>query len=380
MKFVHCKSGLTGKDLFKEVVDTLNELGLDLKNCRGQGYDGAGAVSGVVNGLSALILKENEKARYTHCANHRLNLAISTSCKITSIRNLMNTIKEITYFFNFSPIWSEHLQRIIKNASQNKGKTKLFDVCRTRWVIRIEGLDVFEDILIYIVQTFEYFCLSADSSVNRDTVAKAQVLLNHVTNLNFIVTLVVTRKAFDYTHSVAELLQAKSNDIVKGFDLIGSLIDLFVNVRHDIDNYHEKWYKEALELAKILNIVEVVPRVCSKQMLRENYPSNSSSEYYKLSLTIPLVDTVLGELKRRFEDNQTYVFSGFYGIPYVMVASLKSPTKETWRDHFKRFLRFYENGFEDLCLLSLDGELSLWEHHWKNSVKGLPDNVSSTLK
>ena len=283
----------------------------------------------------------------------------------------MNTIKKITYFFNFSPIRSEHLQRIMKNASQNKGKTKPFDVCRTRWVSRIDGLDVFEVILIYIVQIFEYFCLSPDSNVNRDTVAKAQVLLNHVTNFNFIVTLVVTRKVFDYTHSVTELLQAKSNDIVKGFDLIGSLIDLFVNVRHDIDNYHGKWYKEALELAKILNIVEVVPRVCSKQMLRENYPSNSSSEYYKLSSTIPLVDTVLGELKRRFEGNQTYVVSGFYVIPYVTVTSLKSPARETWSDNFKRLLRFYENDF---------GELSLWEHHWKNSVKGLPNNVSSTLK
>ena len=68
--------------------------------------------------------------------------------------------------------------------------------------------------------------------------AKAQVLLNHVTNFNFIVTLVVTRKVFDYTHSITELLQAKSSDIVKGFDLIDSSIDLFANVRHDIDNYH----------------------------------------------------------------------------------------------------------------------------------------------
>ena len=33
-----------------------------------------------------------------------------------------------------------------------------------------------------------------------------------------------------------------------------------------------------------------------------------------------------------------------------------------------------------MCLLSLDGELSLWEHYRKNSVKRLPDNVSSTLK
>ena len=35
------------------------------------------------------------------------------------------------------------------------------------------GLDVFEDILIYIVKYFEYFCLCPDSNVNRDSAAKA---------------------------------------------------------------------------------------------------------------------------------------------------------------------------------------------------------------
>ena len=63
-----------------------------------------------------------------------------------------------------------------------------------------------------------------------------------------------------------------------------------------------------------------------------------------------------------------------------MVASLKSFAKETRRSHFEMFLSFYENDFEDLCLLSLDGDLSLWDHHLKNSLKGLPDNVSYTLK
>ena len=98
-----------------------------------------------------------------------------------------------------------------------------------------------------------------------------------------------------------EIIQAKSNDIIKGFDLIGSLINFFANVRHNIHNYHEKWYKEALELAKVIIMVEVIPRVSSRQMLRENYPTDSRSEHYKLSSAIPMVDTVLGELKTRFE-------------------------------------------------------------------------------
>ena len=32
LKFVHCKSGWSGKDLFKKVVDNLNELEFDPKN------------------------------------------------------------------------------------------------------------------------------------------------------------------------------------------------------------------------------------------------------------------------------------------------------------------------------------------------------------
>ena len=43
------------------------------------GYYGAGAVSGHVNGLSGLIMRENSKALYTHCASHRL---FGASCKI----------------------------------------------------------------------------------------------------------------------------------------------------------------------------------------------------------------------------------------------------------------------------------------------------------
>ena len=59
LKFIHCKSGLTGKDLYNEVTEAWSSFGLDLQNCCGQGYDVAGAVSGHVNGLSALILTEN---------------------------------------------------------------------------------------------------------------------------------------------------------------------------------------------------------------------------------------------------------------------------------------------------------------------------------
>jgi hypothetical protein len=65
--FLHCKWGLSGAQLAKLVLEALNDLTLSIEDCRGQGYDGAGSVAGHINGLSAHILRLNQKALYTHC-------------------------------------------------------------------------------------------------------------------------------------------------------------------------------------------------------------------------------------------------------------------------------------------------------------------------
>ena len=89
---------------------------------------------------------------------------------------------------------------------------------RTRWISRIDGLDVFEELFTYIVETLEYFSVNTESTINRDTSINAQALLTHISNFDFIVSLVITREAFDFTHSVTALLQAKPIDTINGFE------------------------------------------------------------------------------------------------------------------------------------------------------------------
>ena len=43
--FLHCSEGLSGKALSSIILRKLNELKIDIAHCRGQGYDGAGAVA-----------------------------------------------------------------------------------------------------------------------------------------------------------------------------------------------------------------------------------------------------------------------------------------------------------------------------------------------
>ena len=120
IQFVHCK-GLSGEELAATILRTLNNLSLELPNCRGQAYDGAGAMAGVKKGCSSVILRSNKYALYTHCHSHRLNLVISKSCTIQCIRNVLEHIKEISLIFlnPDSSIWREisrnFVQKLIKS-------------------------------------------------------------------------------------------------------------------------------------------------------------------------------------------------------------------------------------------------------------------------
>ena len=100
---------MSGKELTETVLGGLINLRLDIRLCFGQGYDGAAAVSGYINELSAHICKINSKAIYTHSHSHRLNLVIGASCNIQCVRNVFGQIKKISYFFKFSEPWQKML-------------------------------------------------------------------------------------------------------------------------------------------------------------------------------------------------------------------------------------------------------------------------------
>ena len=71
----------------------LTRCSLPIVLCRGQAYDGASNMSGVRNGVQALVKHEAERALYVHCFAHSLNLCAQEVSKgIELIRNVMDFI------------------------------------------------------------------------------------------------------------------------------------------------------------------------------------------------------------------------------------------------------------------------------------------------
>ena len=210
--FVKCDQGTTGEQIAAHIKNTCQSLGLDFKLCRGQGYDGAGNMAGKSKGAAALIRLDYPKALYFHCASHKLNLCVANSCKLTCITN-MSSVSALSTFFNYSPGRQACLEASVLNYP-NLSKSKLIPLCRTRWVERLDALEVTIDLLEAVVDTFIDMTLNVNKRWNRDTVAQASALLKGI-DFEFIMNLVVTQKVLAFTSSITTGLQKHGLGMVK---------------------------------------------------------------------------------------------------------------------------------------------------------------------
>ena len=105
---------VTGEAIAAQICNDLAGLDLDVKNIRGQGYDGASNMSSERIGVQALIKQQSPLATYTHCSGHCLNLVISHSCSLPVVRNVLDQMKQICLYFLKSPKRNELLSEIVK--------------------------------------------------------------------------------------------------------------------------------------------------------------------------------------------------------------------------------------------------------------------------
>ena len=97
LEFGKC-TRVTGKAITNQIIH-IEKVGLDIKDCRGQGYNGASNMSSQAVGVQAHIKTLREKAVYTHCCGHNLSLVVVSAYKLPVIRNFLDKVQEVTQMF-----------------------------------------------------------------------------------------------------------------------------------------------------------------------------------------------------------------------------------------------------------------------------------------
>ena len=162
---------LTGHGLGNKITHELESRNLDLGSLAGQGYDGASSMSGTLNGAHAVICAKHPQATYMHCANHVLNLCISNGSNEQAVRNAMGVISSAATFFNRSATRTTILESTVVEEMPESRKTRLRQLCETRWVERHDTILTFVELFNPLV-TYLKSCLDLD----KDTSTSAQLL------------------------------------------------------------------------------------------------------------------------------------------------------------------------------------------------------------
>ena len=373
--FYECEDGVTGQAIATLILKPVQELGLSMDFDKGQCYDGAGNMSGPCNGAAAIVRRQYPKAIYTHCMAHHLNLSVVSACKMQNVRNMFDTVGEVTRSFEYSPKKEALLVQKLKDVCPESRRHKLLDVCKTRWIQRIDGLEVFLELYEAIVAMLETIKANADRSWNADSTKKAVSHYHAIVNFDFVVTLTVCQAVLAFTKGLTVKMQGTSSDILGVFSDIKDVVKTLSSVHQKVEENHAKWFQKACQIAEKLDITVQKPRTCQVQRNRANNPAETVEEHYRRNLTIPLVDHLINELETRFgSGDQETAVQCLFAVPSMLLAS-----KETWRTSFDRFSTFHEDSL--LSPLSLDAEMTLWQRKWeRRDTSTVPAIVAATLK
>ena len=155
------------------------------------------------------------------------------------------------------------------------------------------AFEVFIDLFMPVTCCLEEIAYSSPADWNSETRPDAQSFFLTIFRFSFVVALVITEKVLSYVKGLSVKLQGRYVDVIRAHENVKSTL---AKLRSDIDNFHGKTYGEALLLCQSVGIEESTPRVTSRQRHRQNIPSDNSSDYYKRTTTIPLLDHLISEI------------------------------------------------------------------------------------
>ena len=190
------------------IKDILLRMNLSLDNCRGQCYDGASSMFRCCKKDHGL----EQKALYTHCYGHALNLATEDAIKHSKVmEDCLDTTYEITKLIKRSPkrevIFRKRAEEI------QAGSPGIRTLCPTRWTVRA-------DAFASISENYQALQATWDSAkqATKDTEMKARIIgvASQMQKFNYFFGIEFGRKCLLMVDNLSRSLQATRMSACEG--------------------------------------------------------------------------------------------------------------------------------------------------------------------
>ena len=133
----------------------------------------------------------------------------------------------------------------------------------------------------------------------------------------------------------------------------------FEEVRNDVDIFHHNLFFKTTTMAQAVETEPARPRICGRQQHRANAPADDAETYYRMNLTIPVIDQLLMGLHDRFCAPQLLITNALHLVPTVTEVDPRVQVT----DNVQAFATKYK---DDLPIpQNLQAKLHCWLTRWE---------------
>ena len=329
-------SRITGVKIAETIVQFYKVKGLDIKLLRSQCYDGAANMSSEKKGVAAMISRHSSSSPYIHCHSHVLNLSIANSCKNIHVQHVIATVKDISIFFKVSPLRENLLEAVAEKRSVHPSTRKVLKgMCKTRWAERDSCYEHFCLALPFLVESLEIINGSSpklsdysdeytkgwSSQAKREATPRLKAL----TDFSFIVGLITMYHLLHPLHGITVLLQGRNMDIVRAYQEVDSTLSDLKHIRSTVEDEFRKIYLYAIRVAENIGVDPSFPRTTGRQQHRPNTPAANPEEYFRRTIAVPLLDSIISEMEVRFDATSKRAVKLLCLVPVVCCRSDECP-------------------------------------------------------
>ena len=338
---------LDAEGLKDKIIHRLERYGLEYRsNLVGQGYDGASVMSGKHSGVAARIKTDAKHAVYVHCNAHCLNLVLIDTVKAVPEADCFFALLQKLYVYISGSYVHQKWLDVQKEMYEGQPR-ELQKLSDTRWACRYLACRNLMDRLPAVLRVLHD--IATENSGERSVDARG--LLTQL-DISFVSLLATFRRLLGDAKVLSDTLQSPSLDLAMALDLVSALKDSFQEYRKE--TFVDNLWKSIVDTATKCNIaIENAEKKRSQKVnsrlggsvitstLGQRKCNDGDKDSFRRTIFYPIVDTILGELDRRFSKVNCEIMRGIQALNPKSTCFLQE-------EAVFRLGEMYESDSEDL--------------------------------
>ncbi|XP_022050632.2 uncharacterized protein si:dkey-250d21.1 isoform X2 [Acanthochromis polyacanthus] len=340
------------------------DWGLPMSQCRGQAFMHLGSGYQSLKKMSLDFLKSYPLCIVTPSESCGLAHWLAGSVPCPSVAKMLDITEDLLLFFDESPCLEGQLAQAVDGLLNmpREALEEIPETCCSRWKKREDFFDILADTLEGILS-----CLDAvSSSATGAKSMHAQVLSAALRNMDFIVTLVILKNACAPLRNCSTVFRCGNPaDILCEVEKIPSIIETLNKMLENVSTVHTTWFEQAFQLA-----TKVAPeQVCFSE---EANSYESPEIYYRENLSVPLLQSLVDEMKYSFSDSHLKALSVLSLLPSCNPQPILSESTD------KPFSLYLTDLPEPEAA---EQEINTWASVWREKYPDVtpPTSIAETL-